>query len=127
MSGAQVHGKPPPCVYDEHTQWWEPERVGHDGLLTESQKQRWIDDGFIAIDGLFPEEMMEAARAEAEDYFPEGGKEAAHSNAYIGGGADLAKDEQPVDRWGKPWPAYLHRTGKETSNLPMLVVLVGNF
>ena len=53
---------------------------------------------------------MAAAKVEAEDYFPAPGQETAHSNAYVGGGADLPKDEQPVDRLGKAWAGYLHRT-----------------
>ena len=107
-SGPGVHparGPPAQPVYDARTRWWEPERPADgSGSLSADQVRRWREDGFLAIDGLWEAPLIAAAKAEAEAYFPRAGEEAAHSDAYVGGGADLPKDQQPLDREGRPWP-----------------------
>ena len=127
MSGANVHGVPEPFVYDDDTtEWWEPEAPRGDlrtaSPLSAEQAERWRADGFLALDGsaLWPTEMMVRAKAEAEAYFPRGGEEPAHGAEYLGGGADLPKDAQPVDRKGRPWPGYLHRTAVVWPSMPFM-------
>ena len=116
-----ARGPPAQPVYDARTRWWEPERPADgSGSLSADQVKRWREDGFLAIDGLWEAPLIAAAKAEAEAYFPRAGEEAAHSDAYVGGGADLPKDQQPVDREGRPWPGYLHRSAVVWPSMPFM-------
>ena len=44
------------------SEYWEPEEArGEGGLLSEEQKQRFLSDGFVAVHGIWPIAMMDAA------------------------------------------------------------------
>ena len=82
----EVPQPPSPFIYDETTgpphpsfhpsgtpgsahrprwprsEYWEPEEArGEGGLLSEEQKQRFLSDGFVAVHGIWPGAMMDAA------------------------------------------------------------------
>ena len=56
--------------------WWWPEQLPDDQepdepLLSLDQRRRFLEDGFIVVDGLWPTEMIEKAAAETRELFPE--------------------------------------------------------
>ncbi len=97
----------------DHTLFWEPEPLqppaaGHLAdvpSLSAEQVAHFLEKGFIAVDGIWPAEMIEQASAEAAEYFPnplergdgDVGPELSWGNMHI------AKDRQ-----GRPWPPYIH-------------------
>ena len=98
--------KPPsPYIYDDSTEYWEPQEPrGEGGLLSEEQKQSFLSDGFVVIHGLWPSAMIDEAAAEAHDYFPEPGDEGRRTSSELDG------QLMPIDRKGRLWPAYIHRS-----------------
>ena len=62
----------------EKEDWWWPEQLPPDdeleagqGLLTQDQCDRFINDGFVVVDGLWPRDLVDQAVAEARELFPE--------------------------------------------------------
>ena len=62
----------------EKEDWWWPEQLPPDdeleagqGLLTQDQCDRFINDGFVVVDGLWPRDLVDQAVAEAGELFPE--------------------------------------------------------
>ncbi len=56
--------------------WWWPEQLPGDQepdepLLSNEQRRRFLEDGFIVVDGLWPTEMVEKAAAETKELLPE--------------------------------------------------------
>jgi hypothetical protein len=84
--------KPPPATLDLSTYrlWWEPEPLepsvdalttlndDHSSsssqaarpLLSDYQVERWLSDGFLALDNIWPAELIARAAREAYAYFP---------------------------------------------------------
>ncbi len=58
--------------------WWWPEALPDDDalapgqtLLTQAQRERFLNDGFVVLDNLWPEAMITQATEEAKEVFPE--------------------------------------------------------
>ena len=58
--------------------WWWPESLpleqavnSNVDLLNTDQRQRFLNDGFIVVDNLWPSEIIEQATAETKELFPE--------------------------------------------------------
>ncbi len=58
--------------------WWWPERLPSDSelkvdqnLLTQDQYDRFLNDGFIVVDDLWPSDLIDQAITETQDLFPE--------------------------------------------------------
>ena len=96
---------PSPFTYDDSTPYWEPERLpeaGEGPLLSPEAVERFLTAGFLAVDGLWPEELVQRASAEAHEYFPE-----PHAREEGDAGPELSGAVQAKDRRGRPWPGYV--------------------
>jgi len=60
-----------PPALPPRTEYWEPEEArGEGGLLSEEQKQRFLSDGFVAVHGIWPGAMMDAAASAPCPLYP---------------------------------------------------------
>ena len=67
---------PDPYKGMKEEDWWWPEQLPSDQdseakLLSSDQRRRFLEDGFIVVDDLWPSEMVEQAVAETIELFPE--------------------------------------------------------
>ena len=60
--------------YADQQLWWDPIQLDSTDdtgpVLTEEQVQQWLEDGFLAVTGLWPEALIEAAAATAAELHP---------------------------------------------------------
>ena len=56
--------------YAAVTEWWEPEVPQDGGCLSDEQLQRWLETGFLLLEGLWPERQLRKAMAEARELHP---------------------------------------------------------
>jgi hypothetical protein len=69
--------------------WFEPTPVGRDAdaaRLTAEQVASWREQGFCLVDGLLPDDLVDAVRADAAAFFPEPGSDAAAAMKGFGSG-----------------------------------------
>jgi hypothetical protein len=109
---------PPPMPrspYDySETLWWEPEQPqGGGGLLSEEQRARFVTDGFLALDSVWPMSLTAQAAEEGHAYFPLPGNEGPRPSSEL-------VDPRAVDRRGRPWPSYVHRSNVVWPALPFM-------
>jgi hypothetical protein len=59
--------------------WWDPIELDRDSsqqspsdapVLTEAQVKQWLEDGFLVVTGLWPQELIDAAAATAAELHP---------------------------------------------------------
>ena len=65
--------RPDPYAELGEGDWWYPERLDPDGggpVLSEDQIGRFRHDGFVVVSGLWPDDLIERAAAEARDLHP---------------------------------------------------------
>lgn len=95
--------------------WWDPVALPADdkeeagqmggsgtasGLLTAAQVRSFVSEGWIAVDGLWPPELVARAVTEARQYFP---AQSEHEDGVVG-------EHDMVDAQGQPWGRRLHRS-----------------
>ena len=59
--------------YAEQELWWDPIALDSESegpVLTEDQVQQWLENGFLIVTGLWPEDLVEAAAATAAHLHP---------------------------------------------------------
>ena len=97
----------PPIPRADHDRFWEPELLppGDAAKLSSEQTRHFLEKGFIALDGIWPDDMIERASAEAAEYFPN-----PHEREEGDVGAELSWGNMHIakDRRGRPWPGYIH-------------------
>ena len=105
----------PPYDYSGDTHgWWEPEQpAGAAGLLSEAQRVRFVETGFLVLDSVWPAELTARAAEEGHAYFPLPGDEGPRPSSEL-------VDPRAVDREGTPWPNYIHRSNVVWPALPFM-------
>lgn len=97
----------PPTPRADHDRFWEPELLppGDAAKLSSGQVAHFLEKGFIALDGIWPADMVERASAEAAEYFPN-----PHEREEGDVGPELSWGNMHIakDRRGRPWPGYIH-------------------
>ena len=59
-----------PEPYAAVAEWWEPEVPQDGGRLSDEQLLRWIETGFLLLEGLWPEGQLRKAMTEARELHP---------------------------------------------------------
>eukprot|EP01051_Picozoa_sp_SAG22_P003262 SAG22_NODE_156_length_16999_cov_8.168047_5_plen_387_part_00 len=111
---------PPPAKHPSaHTSWWEPEVLCtgadcHEPLLSPDQIARWLSDGFLALDNIWPAELVERAAVESYKYFPLPGAREDGDD-----GSELSGAVARRDAEGRLWPTYVNTAPSSARQVAM--------
>ena len=128
--------KPPPATLDLSTYrlWWEPEPLepsvdalttlndDHSSsssqaarpLLSDYQVERWLSDGFLALDNIWPAELIARAAREAYAYFPLPDQREEGDR-----GSELSGSVARRDAQGRLWPSYVNTAPSSARQVSM--------
>ena len=119
--------KPPPATLDLSTYrlWWEPEPLepptGNERdnsqaalLLSDDQVERWLSDGFLALDNIWPAELIARAAREAYAYFPLPDQREEGDR-----GSELSGSVARRDAQGRLWPGYVNTAPSSARQVSM--------
>lgn len=129
--------RPPTATLDLSTYrlWWEPEPLepccsdtsaatledDHGAcqsqtapLLSDDQVERWLHDGFLALDNIWPAELIARAGREAYEYFPLPDQREEGDD-----GSELSGSVARRDAQGRLWPNYVNTAPSSARQVAM--------
>ena len=115
----------PPAPAADHALWWEPEPLGPSvsresgesgaaGPLSDEQVQRWLSDGFLALDNIWPTDLIARAAVEAYQYFP-----LPHQREEGDNGSELSGSVARRDSQGRLWPNHVNTSPSSARQVAM--------
>ena len=134
--GSEELPPPPPATADlsAHPLWWEPELLdpvptpthptaddepeGPTGsgaaVLSDEQVQRWLSHGFLALDNIWPADLIARAAKEAYEYFP-----LPDQREEGDVGSELSGSVARRDAQGRLWPNYVNTSPSSARQVAM--------
>ena len=133
---------PPPATADlsAHPLWWEPEPLdpvptgpthptaaddepdsegptpgpARAAVLSDEQVQRWLSHGFLALDNIWPADLIARAAKEAYEYFP-----LPDQREEGDVGSELSGSVARRDAQGRLWPNYVNTSPSSARQVAM--------
>ena len=136
--GSEELPPPPPATADlsAHPLWWEPEPLDPEpvptpthptaddelegpagegaAVLSDEQVQRWLSHGFLALDNIWPADLIARAAKEAYEYFP-----LPDQREEGDVGSELSGSVARRDAQGRLWPNYVNTSPSSARQVAM--------
>jgi hypothetical protein len=119
MAEGYPHPPQPTADFYATCDWWEPELLqpGHintGSLLSDEQVNRWVEEGFLCLDNIWPVELISRAAEEAYRYFPEPDQREEGDT-----GSELSGSVARRCSRGKLWPSHVQTAPSSARQVAM--------